>query len=320
MEIKKENLPINQVYDVIVVGGGAGGLSAGIYAQRFLLKSLILDKGKGRSVWIQNLTNYLGQPTNTPGHKLLKQGKEHYLSLNGDYLNCFVEEVVDMGESFKVKIKVNKSKPEIYEVETKYLIASSGIIDNLPSLDNMRNIYDFAGYNLHVCMVCDGYEMKDKVCGFFASSVDSFEMLQGLNWFTPKIKIFTNGLFQITNEQKQKFKQRGFELYEEEINKFIGEEHEMTGVELVNGKIIELETGLISMGAKFHNNYLKNIKQLEWKKENLITDNVCRTTHSRIFAIGDLKAGVNQVSIAVGDGANASVAIWKDLKQSIENN
>ncbi len=59
MKLTRQNLfeKTNQIYDVIVVGGGAGGLSAGIYLQRYLLSSLIIDKGKARSVWMQELHN-----------------------------------------------------------------------------------------------------------------------------------------------------------------------------------------------------------------------------------------------------------------------
>ncbi len=89
----------------------------------------------------------------------------------------------------------------------------------------------------------------------------------------------------------------------------------MTGVELEDGEIINLETGLISMGSKYHNNYLKNIQNLDWKGENLKVNEICQTSHPRIFAIGDLKVGVNQVSIAVGDGANAATAIWKEFRK-----
>jgi len=52
----------------------------------------------------------------------------------------------------------------------------------------MRNVYEYAGYNLHVCMVCDGYEMTNKKCGFFAGSEAAIEeMVFNLSWFTPYI-------------------------------------------------------------------------------------------------------------------------------------
>ena len=71
MQLKKQDLAqsTQQIYDVLVVGGGAAGLSAGIYLQRYLLSTLIIDKGKARSFWMQELHNYLGLPPNTPGRE-----------------------------------------------------------------------------------------------------------------------------------------------------------------------------------------------------------------------------------------------------------
>jgi Thioredoxin reductase len=91
MQLSKNNLQekVDQVYDVIVIGGGAGGLSAGIYLQRYRLSSLIIDKGKARSFWMQELHNYLGLPPDTPGRVLLQRGKEHYGSLDGDFSEWF---------------------------------------------------------------------------------------------------------------------------------------------------------------------------------------------------------------------------------------
>ena len=49
---------------------------------------------------------------------------------------------------------------------------------------------------------------------------------------------------------------------------------------------------------------------------NLVTDKMARTSHPRIFAIGDLKVGLNQVVVAAADGALAATQIWRDLRQS----
>ena len=50
---------------------------------------------------------------------------------------------------------------------------------------------------------------------------------------------------------------------------------------------------------------------------NLVTDKMCRTSHPRIFAIGDLKIGLNQVIIAAGDGALAATAIWREIRRAM---
>lgn len=318
MQLSKSNLQEKQtqIYDAIVIGGGAGGLSAGIYLQRYRLNSLIIDKGKARSFWMQELHNYLGLPPDTPGRVLLQRGKEHYDSLNGDFLNGFVEEVIDEGETLAVRVKVGRQNSIEAVFRAKYLIAASGIIDYLPPLDDMRNVYDYAGYNLHVCMVCDGYEMTDKKCGFFAGSETAIEeMVFNLSWFTPYITIFTHGVFAVSDTLKTKLQEHGYPLIETPIKQFLGQHHHMTGVELADGSVIELETGLISMGSRYHNTYLKGI-DLELKGGNLVTDKMCRTSHPKIFAIGDLKVGLNQVIIAAGDGALAATAIWREIRRA----
>jgi thioredoxin reductase (NADPH) len=315
MQLSKSDLAekTKQIYDVIVIGGGAGGLSAGIYLQRYCLSSLILDKGKARSFWMQNLHNYLGLPPDTPGRVLLQQGKKHYLSLNGDFLNSYVEEIIDEGDTFSVKVKVGRQN-SIYSVfRSKYIIAASGIIDNLIPLDDMKNVFEYAGYNLHVCMVCDGYEMANKKCGLFVGSEASMEMAFHLSWFTPKIIIFTHNLFPVSDSMKARIKGLGYLLIETPIKDFLGVDHQMTGVKLEDDSIIELETGLISMGSQYHNTYLKGLN-LQMKGGNLVADQTGRTSHPRIWAIGDLKVGLNQVVIAAGDGALAATTIWKEMR------
>ena len=78
---------------------------------------------------------------------------------------------------------------------------------------------------------------------------------------------------------------------------------------------IELETRLISRSSRYHNTYLKGIN-LELQGTKLLPDKMCRTSHPIIFAIGDLKLRLNQVIIAVGDGALAATAIWREIRRA----
>lgn len=317
MKLSKKNLDdrLEHLYDVIIVGGGAAGLSAAIYLQRYNLSCLIVEKGRGRSFWMQDLRNYLGLPPETPGRDLLHQGKTHALALEADYLQGYVEEVAEEGETFAVKVKVGKEDSSYPVFRAKYLIAASGIIDHLPHLEDMQNVYDYAGYNLHVCLICDGYEMNDKRCGLFVGSEAAINTAFVLNWFTPYITVFTDGKVEVGAEMRQKLQDYGFPLVETPIRQFLGENHEMNGVELVDGSKVKLETGLVAMGSRYYSEYLKGLN-LEWQGSNLVTDAMCRTSHPRIFALGDLKIGLNQVSVAVADGTLAATAIWRDIRQS----
>jgi len=317
MKLSKKNLDqrLDHVYDAIVVGGGIGGLSAAIYLQRYRLSCLVIEKGKGRSFWMQDVTNYLGLQPHTPGRSVLQQGQDHALAVGADHLRGYVEHVADEGDTFAVKVKVGKQDSISSVLRSKYLIAASGIIDTLPQIENMQNVFEYAGYNLHVCLICDGYEMADKKCGLFVGSEGAINTAFVLNWFTPYVTVFTNGQVNVGEEMRQKLKDHGYPLVETPIKQFLGHDHEMTGVELADGSTVNLETGLVSMGSKYHDDYLRDIS-LERKGHNIITDSMCRTSHDRIFAVGDIKEGINQVSIAVADGTLAATAIWREIRRA----
>jgi thioredoxin reductase (NADPH) len=178
----------------------------------------------------------------------------------------------------------------------------------------MQNVFDYAGHNLHVCLICDAYEMRDKRAGVFGNTESSLKVAFYLDWFTPYITLFTNGTFEVGTELRDRLTQNGYRLVEQPIKKFLGKNHQMTGVELADGSVVELDTGLVSMGSKYHADYLKGI-ELEYKGGNLVTDSMNRTSHPRIFAVGDLKVGVNQVVIAAADGALAATQIWRDIRR-----
>jgi thioredoxin reductase (NADPH) len=115
---------------------------------------------------------------------------------------------------------------------------------------------------------------------------------------------------------KQKLADHGYPLYEQPIAEFLGEDHKMSGVRLADGTIVEATTGLVNMGSIYHNQYLQGIEGLEYDGGNLVTNNMCQTSHPRIFALGDLKQGLNQVSVAVADGTLAATQIWRNIRRA----
>lgn len=319
MKLSSKNLEtrLNTLYDVIVVGGGAGGLSAAIYLARYGLSTLVVEKGKGRSFWMQDLRNYLGLDPTTPGRTLLKQGTDHLLQVGGDLLRGYVETMTENeDQTFSVRVKVGKTQSLYPIFRSRYVVAASGIIDRLPQLEDMQNVYDYAGYTLHVCMICDGYEMRDQPAVLIADTESRAQAAFVMNWFTPYLSVLTHGLFAPSPEFRQKLADHGFPLHELPIQRFLGHNHQLTGVQFADGSQIEVSTGLVAMGSHFHNAYLKGIPALEWQGETLVTDPMCRTSHPRIFALGDLKVGINQVSVAVADGTLAATQIWRDIRRA----
>jgi thioredoxin reductase (NADPH) len=318
MKLSSKNIDtrIDTLYDAIVIGGGMGGLSAAIYLARYGLKCLVVEKGRGRSLWMQDTRNYLGLDPDTPGRDILAHGTKQAIEWGADHLRGYVEEVIDEGDRMAVRVKVGRKDSTYPVFRSKYVIAASGVIDTLPQLENMQNVYDYAGYTLHVCMICDGFDMWDQKSVLIVGKESQINAAFVLNWYTPYISVLTHGLCSVSDEMKQKLADYGYPLYESPIAEFLGENHKMSGVRLEDGTIVEATTGLINMGSTYHNDYLKGIDGLEWDGENLVTDQMAKTTHDRIFALGDLKKGLNQVSVAVADGTLAATQIWRNIRRA----
>ena len=317
MKLSSRNLDARRdtIYDAIIVGGGMGGLSAAIYLARYGLKCLVVEKGKGRSFWMQDLRNYVGLAPDTPGRNILQHATNQSIEWGADFLRGFVERVTDEGETFAVDIKVGRSDLTGVTFRSKYVIAASGVMDVLPELENMQNVFDYAGYTLHVCMICDGFDMWDQKAVLIVKTEPQINAAFVLNWFTPYISVLTNGL-EVGAEMRQKLADHGYPLYEQPIAEFLGENHKMSGVKLSDNTIVEATTGLINMGSIYHDRYLQGIEGLEYDGNNLLTNNMCQTSHPRIFALGDLKKGLNQVSVAVADGTLAATQIWRNIRRA----
>jgi len=314
MIIKSQEIEHKQaeLYDVIIVGGGAGGLSAAVYLARYNLKVLVIEKGRGRSFWMQELWNYI--PHVISGKELLEGGKKMATGYGADWLYGFAEEVTEVGEEFHVRVKF-RPQNSIYPVfRARYVIAATGIMDNLPKFSDMRNLYQYAGYNLHVCLICDGYEMLDKRAALIVGSEAAINTAFVLNWFTPYIYVLTMGAFPVSDEMRAKLADHGYPLIETPIARFHGPGHTMDGIEFTDGVLLPVDTGLISMGSQRHSAYLDGLT-LKKDGPDLLTDSDCRTSHPRIFALGDLKKGLNQVAIAVADGTIAATTIWREIRR-----
>ncbi|MBC7882629.1 MAG: NAD(P)/FAD-dependent oxidoreductase [Anaerolineae bacterium] len=315
MLLKQEHFQEKQehLYDVIIVGGGAGGLSAAVYLARYNLKVLVIEKGRGRSFWMQELWNYI--PAVISGKELIEGGKKMALGYGADWLNGFVEDVTDTGEEFQVRVKYRFKNSDYPLFRSKYLIAASGVMDTLPQLPNQQNVFEYAGYNLHVCLICDGYDMNDKRAALLASSEGQINTAFVLNWFTPYISVITQGAFHVSDEMREKLADHGYPLIEKPIARFLGENHIMSGIEFDDGSVLPVDTGLIAMGSVRHSAYLESLN-LDKHGHDLLTDETCRTSHPRLFALGDLKKGLNQVSIAVADGTMAATTIWREVRRA----
>ncbi len=135
------------MYDLVIIGGGPGGLTAAIYARRAMLKTLLIEKGAlgGQIAKSDVIENYPGFPS-ISGAELMEKFEEHAKSFDLEVKTAEVESIEDNGEVKLVKTSEG-------EIEAKAIIVATGASPRVLGVTGER---EFTGKGVSYCATCDG--------------------------------------------------------------------------------------------------------------------------------------------------------------------
>lgn len=144
---------MSNLYDVIIIGGGPAGLSAGLYAGRAKMKTLMLEGGKvgGQIVITHLIENYPGSISEETGPSLIERMEKQFLSFGGELKR---EQVIGVDFSGKVK----KVKTDGGEYEAKAIIIATGA---KPRPLGLSNEQEYSGKGISYCATCDASFFED---------------------------------------------------------------------------------------------------------------------------------------------------------------
>ncbi len=145
------------IYDVVIIGGGPGGLSAAQYASRAKLKTVVLDKSAtaGALAYTSHIENYPGLLTPVSGKELLDIFRQQAVKFGAEYIEAQV-----------VGVKLDSEVKEVFTMTGNYkgraVIIATGSMGRKPS---MKGEAEFLGRGVSYCAVCDAAFYKDRtVC------------------------------------------------------------------------------------------------------------------------------------------------------------
>ena len=300
-------------YDIIIVGGGPGGLTAGIYAGRQGTKNLILDKdlagGIGREV--PEMENYPGYE-NISGLELteiMKKQAEKNTEIH-EFEN--VTEIDKTDDGFIIKSDKNQYR-------TKTVILATG---SSHSHLNVPGEEEFLGRGVSYCATCDG---------LFFQSRDIIMVGGGNSALQEAIYLKNLGCNVTIVHRRDEFraqKQLQDMIIEEDINVIYNAVvEEIKGDMLVEsvilkdtktGKITEMATEgvFISVGYVPHTELAEQLGVNLDESRHIIVDKEQKTNIEYVYAVGDVCVGLKQWVVACGEGAVAATSAYHDIKQS----
>ncbi len=296
-------------YELIVIGGGAAGLTAGVYGARSGLKTLVLERGPAGGLiseapWIEN---YLGMGT-VKGTELIEKFKKHaerYVEIRE------FEPVSDIEKNGKFVVKTSNR-----EYESSGVILATGT--SRKKL-RVKGETEFSGRGVSYCAVCDGYFFKGKkvvvVGGGNTAAIDALFLK---NVGCEVTMVHRRDTLRAEEAYKKQLEGRINLYLNSTIEEIVGDEV-VKGVRIRNTKdgtekLLETDGVFICIG-EVPNIELARKLGVSLDGEGYIkTDKNQRTNVGGVYAAGDVTGGVKQIIVACAEGATAALSAFEDLR------
>lgn len=299
-------------YDIIIIGAGPGGLTAGIYAGRQGTKNLIIDRdlagGLGREV--PEMENYPGFD-NISGLELIEKMKAQATK------NCDLHEMEEVkqiikGDSeYRFTVKTNKDK---YQSKT-IILATGSSHRHLEA----KGEEEFKGKGVSYCATCDGFFFQGRDIIMVGGGNSALQEALYLNNLGANVTlIHRRDEFRAQKHLQNQIKEAGINTI---LNATV---EEIKGDILVESVILkDTKTGefselpingvFISVGYIPHTELAKQLEVNLDESGHIIIDTDQRTNIEYVYAIGDVCVGLKQWVVACGEGAVAATSAYHDL-------
>ncbi len=295
-------------YDIIIIGGGPAGLTAGIYSSRAKMKTLIVDTGTigGQMILTFEIANYPGVESTT-GFQLAKTMKNQAKSFGCDILsNVRLTDVEFKGKTKSVIIN-NKDK-----YSGKAIIWATGGRSRMLNIPGEKK---FKGRGISYCATCDGDFFQDKEIIVVGGGNSALEEAVALTKYASKVTIVHEfdhfQAFEHAVEEAKKNPKIDF-IMESHLQEFKGNDslEKVVIKNLKSGKITEkrIDGVFIFVGYEANNDFLKDkdIKLNDWHE--VVVNGNYETNEEGVFAAGDaLAKRYRQITTAVADGTIAAL-------------
>lgn len=294
------------MYDVIIIGMGIGGITAGIYAKRAGLNVLMFEKSTpgGTLTKIEKISNY-------PGYEEIK-GVDLAMNLFNQVKKLEIpfkmEEVISVDASGDIKMVTTKNG----NYQAKNIIVATGRVPKYLGLDNEK---DYLGRGISTCATCDGFLYKGEDIAVVGSGNSALQESLYLAKLAKKVYLLHRGnKFKGDDTLVENVKNtNNIEIIGGvNVEKINEENGKINSVLLDNGNVINVKGIFIYIGYRPDTDMFKSLDITNINGDIIVDENF-ETEIDGLYAIGDcIKKGVYQLVTAASDGCIAVSNIEKN--------
>lgn len=307
------------IWDVIIIGGGPAGLSAGIYTARDLKSTMILEGGLtgGMMALTSKVDNYPGYQLGSTGFEIAKNMTDQAKACGVKINYARAEAVRQIADGFEVTADGQDYKARTVLIATGTTYRKLGVPGEA----------EMIGSGVHFCATCDGAFYKDRPIAVIGGGNSAVEETLFLAKFASKIHLIALEDLTATEALKAELaeliKTGQVEVYTYAATKaIVSQDFRVSGVEIVqNGQTKQLAVDgvFIFIGLVPQLDFIDDL-DLERDATGFIVADDNQTKIKGLFVAGDIVSGADrQIAVAVGDGVKAALKIAKTLSAWYNN-
>lgn len=291
--------------DCLVVGAGPAGLTAGIYLARFHRTCLVVDAGNSRAALIPRSHNYPGFPPGISGRELLERLREQATGYGARLEQGFVDELCPHALGFQVGYAGRRCI-------ARRVILATGIEDTLPEMADAESA--IAAGALRLCVICDGYEVDGDKVAVLGEAEGAINHGVFLRTFTDRITVIAQGERAPSEEALALARHYGIPVITAPLKRVHYKPGR--GIELAteDGRTRRFDILYPTLGARVRSDLARRLGAACDETGALIVDDHQRTSLPGLYAIGDVVTGLKQMSVAIGQAAQAATAVHNSLE------
>jgi thioredoxin reductase len=286
-------------YDVVVVGGGAAGLSAALVLGRARRHVAVIDAGAPRNAPAAHMQGFLSRDGMSPAD-LLAAGRAE---VTGYGVEIVEDQVLGIEPGFTVRLAGGQV------LTARRILLATGVGDELPDIPGVRERW---GKDL---LYCHGWEVRDEPLGVLGTHPLSVQHAQLVRQWSDDVVYFVH-TYDLASAEEAQLEARGIRVVRGEVAKLVVDSDRLTGVELTDGRVIARTAVFIRPGSLPHADGLCSGLGCELDSAGFVTvDTTGHTSTPGVWAAGNVADPRAQVITAAGAGSAAAIAINADLVQ-----
>ena len=305
---------MHKTHDVIIIGGGAAGLSAALVLGRARRRVAVVDAGTPRNAPAAHMQGYLSRDGMPPA-ELLAVGREEVagygVDLVADTVTAVDREVVGVPDGvLEYRFTVHLAGGTT--LTCRQLLVTTGLVDDIPDIPGVRERW---GRDLLHCPYCHGWEVRDLALGVLGTQPAAGLHAQLVRQWSDDVTFFVH-TYDLSSTERAAMDARGIRIVTGEVERLVVEDDRLTGVAMVDGRVIERDAVFIRPEMAPRPDGLLAGLGCEVAGTGFVAvDSTGRTSATGVWAAGNAVDPRAQVITAAGQGSAAAIAINGELTQ-----